>query len=396
MILKSHLKLVLPLGVLLLGISLAWYFMVNKPQLTIQTQKIDVPKVTVIQVAPQSIKLNVSSQGVVTSRNEIDLIPEVSGKIIKLHPDFVTGGFFEQGDLLVAIDARDYDVGIVVAQAQIAEAKRFLMMEQAQADQAKTEWQALGEGTPTELARRVPQLAEAQAKLKAAEASLLLARIKRSRCELRAPFAGRLQRKMIGLGEYIKPGDKLARLYSTDVAEVRLPLTNNQLGFLDLSLGKVREQANAQTHWPTVRLSATVAGNVQSWEGRIVRTEGSLDESTGQLYVVAEVQNPYQQKSGRFPLLSNLFVKADIEGKVLQDVVSLPKNAVNALHEVLLVDPENKLHIRRVDVLREESDRILIKSGFRAGDQLVISGIDVPVEGMAVSIENDNNPKNLE
>ena len=390
---KSHLKLVLPFGVFLFGISLAWYFMATRPQLTIQTQKIDVPKVTVIQVAPQSIKLNVSSQGVVTSRNEIDLIPEVSGKIIKLHPDFVTGGFFEQGDLLVAIDARDYDVGIVVAQAQIAEAKRFLMMEQAQADQAKTEWQALGEGTPTELARRVPQLAEAQAKLKAAEASLLLARIKRSRCELRAPFAGRLQRKMIGLGEYIKPGDKLARLYSTDVAEVRLPLTNNQLGFLDLSLGTLREQDSAQTHWPIVRLSANLAGNVQSWEGRIVRTESSLDESTGQLYVVAEVQNPYNQKSSRFPLLSNLFVKAEIEGKVIQDVVALPKNAVNALHEVLLIDPENKLHIRRVDVLREEPERILIKSGLSVGDQLVISGIDVPVEGMAVSIENNLNPK---
>ena len=391
---KSHLKLVLPFGVFLFGISLAWYFMATRPQLTIQTQKIDVPKVTVIQVEQQSIKLNVSSQGVVTSRNEIDLIPEVSGKIIKLHPDFVTGGFFEQGDLLVAIDARDYDVGIVVAQAQIAEAKRFLMMEQAQADQAKTEWQALGEGTPTELARRVPQLAEAQAKLKAAEASLLLARIKRSRCELRAPFAGRLQRKMIGLGEYIKPGDKLARLYSTDVAEVRLPLTNNQLGFLDLSLGTLREQDSAQTHWPIVRLSANLAGNVQSWEGRIVRTEGSLDESTGQLYVVAEVQNPYNQKGSRFPLLSNLFVKAEIEGKVIQDVVALPKNAVNALHEVLLIDPENKLHIRHVDVLHEEAERILIKSGLNAGDQLVISGIDVPVEGMAVSIENNLNPKN--
>jgi len=391
---KSHLKLVLPFGVFLFGISLAWYFMATRPQLTIQTQKIDVPKVTVIQVEQQSIKLNVSSQGVVTSRNEIDLIPEVSGKIIKLHPDFVTGGFFEQGDLLVAIDARDYDVGIVVAQAQIAEAKRFLMMEEAQADQAKTEWQALGEGTPTELARRVPQLAEAQAKLKAAEASLLLARIKRSRCELRAPFAGRLQRKMIGLGEYIKPGDKLARLYSTDVAEVRLPLTNNQLGFLDLSLGTLREQDSAQTHWPIVRLSANLAGNVQSWEGRIVRAEGSLDESTGQLFVVAEVKNPYQQKGSWFPLLSNLFVKAEIEGKVIQDVVALPKNAVNALHEVLLIDPENKLHIRHVDVLHEEPERILIKSGLSVGDQLVISGIDVPVEGMAVSIENNLNPKN--
>ena len=243
---------------------------------------------------------------------------------------------------------------------------------------------------------REPQLAEARARLKAAEANLTLARIKRSRCELRAPFAGRLQSKNIGLGQFIQPGDKLARIYSTDVAEIRLPLSSSQLGFLDLPLGapELEPFDKAQDRLgrgPKVSLSAQFAGKMQTWEGRIVRTEGTLDESTGVLYAVAEVQAPYQQKDNRPPLLSRLFVQAEIEGKAMQGVFVLPQLAMNASQEVLLVDAGQKLHIRRVDVLRNEPDRILVKGGLNAGDRLVISGIDVPVEGMTVRVDENAN-----
>ena len=130
---------------------------------------------------------------------------------------------------------------------------------------------------------------------------------------------------------------------------------------------------------------------MQTWEGRIVRTEGTLDESTGVLYAVAEVQAPYQQKDNRPPLLSRLFVQAEIEGKAMQGVFVLPQLAMNASQEVLLVDAGQKLHIRRVDVLRNEPDRILVKGGLNAGDRLVISGIDVPVEGMTVRVDENAN-----
>ena len=126
---------------------------------------------------------------------------------------------------------------------------------------------------------------------------------------------------------------------------------------------------------------------MQTWEGRIVRTEGTLDESTGVLYAVAEVQDPYQQKDNRPPLLSRLFVQAEIEGKAMQGVFVLPQLAMNAAQEVLLVDAKQKLHIRRLDVLRNEPDRILVKEGLNAGDRIVTSGIEVPVEGMTVRVD---------
>ena len=400
MLTKNRLKIGLPILLLLIGIGAALAIMALRPRIVTQAPKTEVPLVSVIQVEPHTIRLNVHSQGVVTPRNEIDLIPEVAGKVVHLHPDFVAGGFFNRNDLLVSIDPRDYDAAIIQAQAQIAEAKRQVAMEEAQADQAHDEWQALGNGAPSALAMRKPQLAEARAKLKAAEADLALARIKRSRCELRAPFSGRLQSKNIGLGQFIQAGDKLARIYSTAVAEIRLPLSSSQLGFLDLPLGAPRlshdgalRQSSGQDgeRGPKVSLSAEFAGAMQIWEGHIVRTEGTLDESTGVLYAVAEVQAPYQQKNNRPPLLSGLFVQAEIEGKSMPGVVVLPQLAMNASQEVFLVDASQKLHIRRVDVLRNEPDRILVKGGLNAGDRLVISGIDVPVEGMTVRVDENAN-----
>jgi len=403
MLKKNRLQIILPAILLLSGIVAAWAMMATRPRLVTQVPKNQVPLVSVIQVQPQTIRLNIHSQGIVTPRNEIDLIPEVAGKVIYLHPDFVAGGFFGRNDLLVTIDPRDYDYAIAQAQAQIAEAKRQLAMEEAQADQSRNEWKALGEGAPSALAMREPQLAEARAKLKAAEANLTLARIKRSRCELRAPFTGRLQNKNIGLGQFIQLGDRLARIYSTDVAEIRLPLATSQLGFLDLPLGVnndfLRSQAGslrqssgqAWERGPKVSLSAQFAGVMQTWEGRIVRTEGSLNESTGVLFAVAEVQNPYLQKDDHSPLLSGLFVQAEIEGKAILGVFVLPQLAMNASKEVLRVDNEQKLHILRVNVLRNEPDRILVKDGLNAGDRLVVSGIDVPVEGMTIRVDENTN-----
>lgn len=390
MLKTKRLKIILPIFMLLTGIGAAWAIMDLRPRMIMQAPKNEVPLVSIIQVEPQTIKLNVHSQGIVMPRNEIDLISEVAGKIIHLHPDFVAGGFFERNDLLVSIDPRDYDVAIAQAQAQIAEAKRQLAMEEAQADQAHNEWKALGEGQPSALVMREPQLAEARARLNAAEANLQLARIKRSRCELRAPFTGRLQSKNIGLGQFIQPGDKLARIYSTDVAEIRLPLATSQLSFLDLPLGG-GHCGGSSLPCPKVTLTADFAGAMQAWEGSIVRTEGSLDESTGVLYAVAEVQNPYQHKDKRPPLLSRLFVQAEIEGRAMQGVFVLPQLALNASQEVMLVDAGKKLHLHHLDVLRNEPDRILVKEGLNAGDRIVISGIDVPVEGMAVRIDEGAN-----
>ncbi|MEQ1635523.1 MAG: efflux RND transporter periplasmic adaptor subunit [Methylococcales bacterium] len=385
--LKNRLKILLPLLLLLMGAITAWAIIALRPQMATQAPQKELPLVTVMQVEPQTMQLNVRSQGVVTPRHEIDLIPEVAGKIIKLHANFVVGGFFARNEVLLEIDPRDYDYALVQAQAQISEAKRQLAMEEAQAEQARNEWDALGEGAPTPLAMRKPQLAEAKAKLKAAEANLLQAQIKRSRCVIRAPFSGRLQTKLTALGQVVQTGDKLAHLYATDVAEIRLPIATDQLAFLDLPLNEGVQATQRQALFPRVLLSAEFAGALHTWQGQVVRTEGKLDESTGVMYAVAEVSQPYKQTGNKPPLLNGLFVQAEVQGKEYQGIFSLPQIAVNAEHKVLLVDAKQQLHSQTVTILRAESERVLIREGLQAGDWVVLSGVQIPVEGMTVKVE---------
>lgn len=381
---KSILKIVLPIFVVLAGIGISWAIAVHKPPLNPGLAKSEAPVIQVVRVEPQTLKLNIRSQGVVVPRTEIDLVPEVAGQVIRLHPSLTAGGVFEADEILVTIDPRNYDHAITEALARIAEARRQVVLEEAQAEQARSEWQALGQGEPTPLTLREPQLAEARAKLEAAQAELARARLQRSRCEWRAPFAGRVRATRVGLGQYVQSGEKLARLYAIDVAQVRLPLATEEFSHFDLLLDHGGRKAEMG---PKVILSAQFAGTVHHWEGRIVRAEGALDEETGLLHAVAEVRDPYKVEAGQAPLMPGLFVKAEIEGRERADVFVLPPGAVNAAQEVLLVDAEDRLRIRPLEILRREPDRILAKGGLNAGDRLVISRIEVPVEGMKVSAE---------
>ncbi|SJM90083.1 efflux RND transporter periplasmic adaptor subunit [Crenothrix polyspora] len=377
------LKIVAPILVLLAGLAATYQLMATRPVLSPEKPVDNIPVVQVMSAEPQSVKLNVQTQGVVKARDSIDLIAEVSGKVVYLHPDFVAGGFFAKGEVLVRLDARDYDLAITQSHAQIAEARRLLATEHAQAEQAKTEWQALGSGQPTRLAMREPQLAEARAKLKSAEASLQQALLQRSRCELHAPFAGRFFSKAVSAGQIIKPGDSLAQLYATERAEVRLPISSDQMAYLDLPTRSVSYERGI-----TVVLSAQLAGTTQSWPARIIRTEGIVDENTGVIYAVAEVKDPYRGKNNSPALWHGQFVQAEITGKVLADIFALPVTAVNSSQQVYIVDSHSKLHSRRLKVLRTESQRVLVRAGLTAGEQIVISDIDMPIENMAVKIEN--------
>lgn len=375
------LKVLLPILVLLAAAGAAWAIIAGKPQTVQQSAEPTVPKVNVVRVEPQSLRLNVMSQGVVAPRETIDLVTEVGGKVAQVHSAMAAGGFFAANELLLTIDPRDYDYAIVAAEAQLAEAKRVLINEQAQVEQAHSEWQALGEGEPTALALRKPQLAEAQAKLKAAEADLAKAKLNRSRCELRAPFAGRVLSKQAGLGQYLPSGAVIARIYASDVAEVRLPISTEQLAFLELPLG----QNGKAGRWPAVTLRAELAGKPHSWQGRIVRSEAALDDNSGQLYLVAQVAEPFRESADRPPLLSGLFVQAEIEGVLREGLFSLPRTALNGLQQAKLVDAEQRLEIRQLQVLRHDAERVVIKAGLNPGDRVVVSELPVPVAGMRVT-----------
>jgi multidrug efflux system membrane fusion protein len=394
-----RLKIILPLVILFLGIGIAWAMIAVRPESKSPAPPAEASPIRAIRVMPQTLTLKVRSQGVVTPRTEIDLVPEVSGRIVALHPSFATGGAFKAGDVLVTIDPRDYDLAVVRAQAQVAEAKRHLILEQEEAEQARREWEVLGEGkSPTSLAMRAPQLAEARAKLKAAEADLAKARLQRNRCEWRAPFAGRVREKLVGLGQYVQPGNILARLYASDVFEVRLPLAVNQLDEIDLPLRiptDVRKSPAEADTLPRITLTARLSGGERRWEGHITRIEGAVDEVTGLFHAVAEIPEPFSVQHGNFPLLPGLFVQADITGQERTDVSVLPREAVDIEQKVFLIDEEDRLRARPVNVLRIEARQVWV-SGLAEGERVVISGIQVPVEGLKVQFEIVDSPQAIQ
>lgn len=394
----SQLKVILPVIILLFGAVIAWILMAIRSESAAPTPPSETPVVRVIRAVPQTFTLNVHSQGVVTPRTEIDLIPEVAGRITKLHPAFVTGDAFKTGDVLVTLDPRDYEHAIVRAQALVAEAKHRVAREEEEASQANYEWQVLGkEKPPTPLMLRKPQLAEARAKLKAAEADLAQARLQRSRCEWRAPFAGKIREKSIGLGQFVQPGNALARLYAIDVAEVRLPLSMDQLAYIDWPLnGNGRTQGHQQkTMTPKVTLTAQFSGVMQQWQGRIVRLEGAMNETMGMVHAVAEIEIAPSGKDSASLFLPGLFVQAEIEGRAQAGLFKLPREAINANRAVLAIDAEGRLRIRPVHLLRVETDHVLVSNGLEAEDLIVTTAIQAPVEGIKLRydiVEPDSGP----
>lgn len=384
--LLRSLKVLLPVVVLLMAAVASWMVFALRTQPAAQSSTAVIPEVNVLRVQPQTLRLNVQSQGVVTPREEIDLVSEVAGKVVQMHPALVAGGFFKANDLLLTIDPRDYDYAITSAQAKIAEAKRVLISEQAQVEQALHEWQALGEGEASELVLRKPQLAEAQAKLLAAQADLAKAQLNRSRCELRAPFTGRVLSKQAGVGQFIAVGAVVARIYASDVVEIRLPISTEQLGFLNLPL--VLSPPDAR-QGAKVSVTADLGGHSYQWLGHIVRSEAAVSEDSGQWYWVAQVLNPVLPVAQRPPLLKGLFVHAEIEGTERTHVYRLPRNAVSSMQTVKLVNAEQKLEIRTVQVLRSDSEAVIVESGLNPGERVVVSELPMAINGTAVKVLND-------
>jgi RND family efflux transporter MFP subunit len=381
----KSLKIVLPILILSASAAASRALIANKPAALPPSSSRPLPQARVTTAQPETLRMNVVSQGIVKPRTEIDLISEVSGKIVAIHPAFANGGFFKKGERLITVDPRDYDYAIKRAEAQVAEARKELMREEAEAEQAQDEWQSLGGGEANDFVLHKPHLAERRAKLAAAAADLAAARLMRSRCDLTAPFAGRVRSKQADIGQYLESGHAAARIYATDTAEVRLPVPSAQLQFLDLPL--TYPDTGQAAAGPSVTLSAHFAGKTHSWQGRIVRTEGVLDDKTGMLYAVAEVRDPYAYRPDRPPLAAGLFVQAEIAGRERRDLIDIPRAALHGGYQVYVVDRDNRLRQRRVEVLRADADRIVLGKGLQPGERVLVAGIELPIEGMQVAIQ---------
>lgn len=384
---EQILKRMMPLlVVLLLGGAVILMLNLTKEEVDEEVTEVQPRIVRVVDAVPSSRQIVVASQGAVEPRVAIALQAEVSGRIVEVSDSFVSGGFFEKGDVLFQIDPRDYELAVVRAEARVAEALQRQIREKAEAEQARKEWAQLGTGKASPLVLREPQLMEAEARLKSAKADLAEANLRLERTALKAPFNGRVTGKNVDIGQVVSPGLNAAEIYATDRLEVRLPLTDRQIALLDLPFSK----ASQSGHQPVVTLHATFGGAEREWKARIVRTEGVVDKISRVVYAVASVEDQSAQDGANtFPLTVGLFVEARIEGRFFDNVVSIPRESVRQDGTVLVVGEDNRLHFRDVEVLQATRDTSYVRLEISDGERICVSPIDMPTENMEVSVVDD-------
>ncbi len=375
------LRVAIPVVIIIAFIGMSNALKALKKQPEITKRRSPILAVMATPAVNETVKLNVTVQGVSRPRTEIDLVPEVAGKVTYVSPKFLTGGVFSKGDVLYKIDDADYQVAIIKANAAIARAKQVLIREQVEGDIAKRDWEDLGQGQASDLTLRKPQLLEAQANLQSAQADLENAKLRLARTEVKAPFNGRVREKLADLGQYINPGSKLGRIFSTDVSEVRLALSDVDLSRLNIPVAYVAKSWDAA---PKVRMSAIIAGKLREWDGRIMRTAATYDPQTRSLFAIAEVLNPYGDGAaqGGFPLAPGLFVDAQIAGKTMNNVIVIPRDGLRPENKVYIVNEEGIAESRDAIVLDTNPQRAVLSGGIEPGELVILS----PLEKSQISL----------
>ncbi len=341
--------------------------------------------VDVVEAERSSERFKVSAQGTVRPRTQTNVAAEVSGRIVALSDQFVAGGFFRAGEVLVEIDPSDYEAALLQAEADLAAARARLSEEQARSDQARQDFARLHgpDREPGELVVRLPQVAGARAAVQAAEAAVLRAERNLERTRIRLPYDGMVRSRQADLGQFVSPGTVLGVTFAVDTAEIRLPVPDQDMAFLDLRPALAGHDAQARAV-----LTGSVAGQFGQWEGVVVRTEGVIDESTRLNFVVVSVDDPYGLLGVQrdVPLVMGSFVNARVEGRATDGLIVLPREALREDNSIYLVDEQSALEIRSVDVVRSTPRQVYVRNKLQPGDPVITTAIQTPIPGLPLRV----------
>ncbi|MEM0929004.1 MAG: efflux RND transporter periplasmic adaptor subunit [Pseudomonadota bacterium] len=334
------------------------------------------PIAFVQDVAYGPMNLSVRTQGEVAPRREIQLSAQIAGQIESVAPSFANGGIFQEGETLLAIEDADYRLAVTRARANVAQSEQQLAVEEAEGALAARDFEELSgvdsRQDASVLTLRKPQLAAARANLDAARADLEDALLALRRTTITAPFNGRIRSINANVGQYVTPGQNLGQIFSTDIAEVRLPLTDEDLAKLQLPFAFEATGEDA----PVVRLYAQAAGKEREWIGRIARVDAAIDATTRQISAIAEVADPYGTGADDgFPLAFGLFVNAEIIGPMIDYGTLIPYVSLQSDGTVFVVDENDELLTKTPTIIAQTSEGYVAVGGVEVGDRLVISPV---------------------
>jgi RND family efflux transporter MFP subunit len=369
-----------PIAIIAGGFGLAGVLLATGPTLASKPAEILAPLVRVNTITLQQVQLGTDTHGSVSPRTESEVVPEVAGRVIHVNPNFVSGGFFKVGDELLRIDPLDSEVALEQARANLARAESDLANASKDASrqddliERKLVSAAAQDNAGNRLRIADASLRQARAQLSRAERDL-------SRTRIIAPFDGRVRSERVDIGQFVSRGTAIASIYAIDYAEVRMPIHDEELAYLNLPMGPGPMPASGGAE---VTLSARFAGAEHQWQAQVVRTEGELDPRTRMITVVARIDRPYHIVGDKPPLAVGLFVDARIHGKFADNIAVIPRAALRQNHQVAVVDENNRLQFQDVTILRMINDQVYVSAGLDNGDRLCISALDNALQGMSV------------
>lgn len=380
---KSKLiKIILPLLIIVCGVVAAKILIANRPDPKKTPRENPGALVETLTVTRGERQVLVHGTGTVQSRQQVEIVPQVSGRVVEMAPSLVPGGFFNKGDLLLRIEEADYRLAVDKARAAMAKSEYELATVEGQARVARQEWERLeltgGKEAPNPLVLHEPQLKNAQASLLSAKAALRQAELDLERTVMRAPFAGVVRSEAVDLGQYVRGGTPVGLLAGTGQAEIVVPLPLHELGWLEIP----RPGSKGEGSKAVVQLAT--GGRTFEWSGRIVRSLGEVDPQGRMARVVVAIDDPYglRSRDAKRPSLAvGTFVQVTLHGEMLHDVAVLPAAALRDGAQVWIMN-DSRLKIRPVEVVRRAREEVVIGGGLQAGEKVVLTNVAGAAEGM--------------
>lgn len=390
-------KAVLPIIILVVAFFSTSLMMANR----VTPERLEIVEsvvpVEVTEIFHTTEEVVVRAQGTVTAAQQVQMRPEVAGRIVKLSPSLVPGGLFAAGETIATIDERDYGVQLAAQQEAVARARLALRQEQARKAVAEEEWELLEASIPADesnrdLALRLPQIEQAEAAISAAEGALAKARLDLERCAITAPFNAVVIREQVDLGQLVNPQTEVATLVGTDSYWIQVSLPVEHLEWIEIPGRGVNRGSGA-----TVIHSA---GSVEIRRtGRVERLLGDVDPGGRLARLLIVVDDPLNLKGQNqdvdIPLLIGSYVTVEIHGRRIENAIVIPRGALREVHVggadsasqgLWILDSDDRLSTREAQVIWRTEDTVIVSNGFADGERLITSTISTPIEGMKLSV----------
>lgn len=381
-------QLTISLGILFLGIMFTILLVkMRRPPQKVTTE-VFTPLVKTARLEPRDIKMIITGYGTVSPKVQVEIVPQVSGKVVRVNPEFKSGGFIGAGQDIIEIDPRDYQLAVQQAQAVVAEAKVKLDLEKAEAQVAKKEWEQINPGTEpgSALVLREPQIRQAKALLASAEAQLATAKLNLERTKVTLPLKVRVMSEKIDLGQYVSVGQSIGSAYGIEAVEIALPLEDRELQWFDVPENSIEFNNAPTTKVTTAYVKADFAGGKHTWKGYVTRMTAEIDRKSRLVSVVIEVPQPFDNSDGRPDLLPGMFVEVFIEGKVLENAFAVPRYALHEGNKLWVVEGE-ELRVKELEIVRFDADYAYTTSSLNGGVTIVVSSLDTATDGMKVRMK---------